>query len=92
VEDRARILTSACLGALIGGVAGYLFLTDDGCRLRARLGPELDDLLQEFRRLNAAAEKARLAAAESVRTLQGLRHGIMSSTVAGWGGRPPAGY
>jgi gas vesicle protein len=89
VEDRARILTSACLGALIGGAVGYLFLTEDGRRLRERLGPGLGDLLQDFQRLNTAAERARVAAVESVRTLQGIRHGIFSG---GWDERPPAGY
>jgi len=89
VEDRARILTSACLGALIGGAVGYLFLTEDGRCLRERLAPGFGDLVEEFRRLNTAAEKARVAAVESVRTLQGIRHGIISG---GWEGRPPTGY
>ncbi len=76
MEDRARVLMSACLGALIGGVAGYLFLTDDGRRLRERLEPGMDDLLREMRHLRSAAEKARLAAAEGLMTVNELRRGV----------------
>ena len=76
MDDRARVLMSACLGALIGGVAGYLFLTDDGRRLRERLEPGMDDLLREMRHLRSAAEKARLAVAEGLMTVSELRRGV----------------
>ncbi len=92
MEDRARVLMSACLGALIGGVAGYLFLTDDGRRLRARLEPGMDDLLREMRHLRSAAEKARMAAAEGVRTFGELRRSVAPKPETPWSGRPPAAY
>jgi len=92
VEDRARVLMSACLGALIGGVAGYLFLTDDGRRLRARLEPGMDDLLREMRHLRSAAEKARMAAAEGVMTFSELRRSVAPKAETPWSGRPPASY
>ena len=83
---------SACLGALIGGVAGYLFLTDDGRRLRARLEPGMDDLLREMRHLRSAAEKARMAAAEGVMTFSELRRSVAPKAETPWSGRPPAAY
>ena len=92
MEDRARVVMSACLGALIGGVAGYLFLTDDGRRLRDRLEPGMDDLLREMRHLRSAAEKARLAAAEGLMTVSELRRGVSSKAETPWSGRPPAAY
>ncbi len=92
MEDRARVLMSACLGALIGGVAGYLFLTDDGRRLRARLEPGMDDLLREMRHLRSAAEKARMAAAEGVMTFSELRRSVAPKAETPWSGRPPAAY
>lgn len=92
MEDRARVLMSACLGALIGGVAGYLFLTDDGRRLRERLEPGMDDLLREMRRLRSAAEKARMAAAEGVMTFSELRRPVAPKAEAPRSGRPPAAY
>jgi gas vesicle protein len=92
VEERARVLLSACLGALIGGVAGYLFLTEDGRRLRERLEPGMDDLLREMRHLRSAAEKARLAAMEGVQTVSELRRGVSHKTESAWSSRPPVAY
>ena len=92
MEDRARVLMSACLGALVGGVAGYLFLTDEGRRLRERLEPGMDDLLREMRHLRSAAEKARMAAAEGVMTFSELRRSVAPKAETPWSGRPPAAY
>lgn len=75
MEDRARVVTSAVLGALVGGVVGYLFLTEDGRRLRERLEPGVEDVLGELRRLGEAAESAKAAAAEGLLTLQAFRRG-----------------
>ncbi|HSP92880.1 MAG TPA: YtxH domain-containing protein [Vicinamibacterales bacterium] len=83
---------SACLGALIGGVAGYLFLTDDGRRLRERLEPGMDDLLREMRHLRSAAEKARMAAVEGVMTFSELRRSVAPKAETPWSGRPPAAH
>ncbi len=92
MEDRARVLMSACLGALVGGVAGYLFFTDDGRRLRERLEPGMDDLLREMRHLRSAAEKARLAAAEGLMTVGELRKGVKATAEESWAARPPRPY
>jgi gas vesicle protein len=92
VEDRARVLMSACLGALIGGVAGYLFLTEDGRRVRDRLEPGMDDLLREMRHLRSAAEKARMAAAEGLLTVSDLRRSVSRAAEPNSGVRPPVAY
>jgi hypothetical protein len=92
VDDRARVFLSACLGAFIGGAAGYLFLTEDGRRLREHLEPGIDELVREMRRLRSAAEKARLAASEGMSTLQEVRRGIAHQEEAGWTGRAPVAY
>ena len=92
MEDRARVLMSACLGALVGGVAGYLFLTEDGRRLRERLEPGMDDLLREMRHLRSAAEKARLAAAEGLLTVGELRKGVTATAEEARAARPPRPY
>jgi hypothetical protein len=83
---------SACLGALIGGVAGYLFLTEDGRVVRERLEPGMDDMLREVRRLRSAVESARLAAAEGVMAVEDLRQGLKGRPAPQWDGRPPGGY
>ena len=92
MEDRARVLMAGCLGAFIGGVAGYLFLTEDGRRLRERLEPGMDDLLREMRHLRSAAEKARLAAAEGLLTVSELRRGVSSAVEDARSARPPRAY
>jgi hypothetical protein len=83
---------SACLGALVGGVAGYLVLTDDGRRLRERLEPGMDDLLREMRHLRSATEKARLAVAEGLMTVNELRRGVSPKAETPWSSRPPVAY
>jgi hypothetical protein len=86
------VLLSACLGALIGGVAGYLFLTEDGRRVRERLEPGMDDLLREMRHLRSAAEKARMAAAEGLLTVSDLRRSVSRAAEQSSGVRPPVAY
>jgi hypothetical protein len=73
-------------------VAGYLFLTEDGRRLRERLEPSMDDLLREMRHLRSAAEKARLAAAEGLLTVSELRRGVSSAVEDARSARPPRAY
>jgi hypothetical protein len=57
------------LGAVAGGVLGYLYLTEPGARLRQRLEPGIDDFVGEVRRLRGTVEKARQAADEGWRSL-----------------------
>jgi gas vesicle protein len=92
VDDRGRVLMGAFLGAIVGGVAGYLFLTDEGRRLRERLEPGMDDVLREMRHLRSAAEKARLAAAEGLMTVSELRKGVTATAEDAWAARPPRTY
>ncbi|MCX6549967.1 MAG: hypothetical protein NTY02_02980 [Acidobacteria bacterium] len=91
MDDRSRVLLSACVGAMLGGLAGFLFLTEDGRRVRERLEPGMDDMLREVRRFRGAVEKAQLAAAESWMAVEDLKRGVMKPP-AGWPGRPPAAY
>jgi gas vesicle protein len=49
-------------GAVAGGVAGWLWLTDDGRRVRARLEPRLQDLATQAVALSASAKRLQVAA------------------------------
>jgi hypothetical protein len=80
VDDRSRILLSTCLGAIAGALGGYLFLTEDGRRVRDRLEPGMDDVLSEMRHLRSAVEKARLAAQEGWSAIEDVRHSVPSRT------------
>jgi hypothetical protein len=54
----SRAMAAAIVGAVVGGLAGYLFLTDDGRRLRRQLEPALDDFARELNSFRATLNKA----------------------------------
>jgi gas vesicle protein len=64
VDDRTSILLSAMAGAVVGGCVGYLFLTEEGRRLRADLEPKLRDLAVELNKARAMVKDASNAVAE----------------------------
>jgi gas vesicle protein len=49
--------TTLLIGAVIGGIAGYLFFTDHGRTLRRRIDPALDDVARQLTRFRAAMHK-----------------------------------
>jgi hypothetical protein len=69
VDERSRVLLATCLGAAIGGVWGWLYLTEQGRRVRDQIEPKLDDFLRELTRVRGTVEKARTAANEGWRSL-----------------------
>jgi opacity protein-like surface antigen len=58
-HDRSRVLAAACVGAVFGGVWGWLYFTSSGARVRDRLDPVFDgaadalDKVQAFRAASA---------------------------------------
>lgn len=69
MNDRSVIALSILAGAVLGGAAGFLLLTDRGRRLRHELGPQLDELVAEARRLQEAVARVRETAAEGWRSV-----------------------
>lgn len=72
MTDSTRVGVAAALGAVVGAVWGYLYLTDSGRRFRVQLEPRLDDFLNEMHRMRGTVEKARAAADEGWRSLQDM--------------------
>jgi hypothetical protein len=72
VDDRSRVLMATFLGAVIGGVWGWLYLTEGGRRVRDQIEPRLDDFMGELTRMRGTVEKARTAANEGWRSLSDL--------------------
>jgi gas vesicle protein len=70
MRDRTAVLLGLTAGAIVGGVAGWLYLTDEGRRLRAQLEPQIGELAQRAGALRDSALRARRAATESWRTVQ----------------------
>lgn len=60
------------VGAGIGGLLGFLYLTDAGRRLRQELEPWLDDVIDEARQMRRTIQKAREATQEAWLSLNEL--------------------
>lgn len=75
VDERSRVLLATFLGAAIGGAYGWLYLTEQGRRLRAQIEPKLDDFINEVARMRGTVEKARTAANEGWRSLNDMAGG-----------------
>lgn len=69
MDERSRVLMATCLGAVIGGAWGWLYMTEKGRRVRDHIEPKLDDFLGELTRMRGTVEKARSAANEGWRSL-----------------------
>jgi uncharacterized protein YcfJ len=59
MDDSSRVLTAACVGAVVGGVVGWLYLTGSGRRIRDQVEPGLDRVMNDVKRARAAGEKAK---------------------------------
>lgn len=59
MRERSQVVAAAVVGAVVGGLTGYILFTERGKRLHRRLTPALDDLTREFdgfmRRFGGAA-------------------------------------
>jgi hypothetical protein len=69
VDERTRVLMATFMGAVIGGVWGWLYLTESGRRVRDQIEPRLDDFMSELTRVRGTVEKAKSAANEGWRSL-----------------------
>ena len=69
VDERSRVLLATCLGAVVGGVWGWLYMTENGRRVRDQIEPKHDDWMNELTRVRGTVEKARNVASEGWRSL-----------------------
>jgi len=75
VEERSRVLLATFLGAVVGGTWGWLYLTENGRRVRDQIEPKLDDFISELTRVRGTVNKARSAATEGWRSLNEVAAG-----------------
>lgn len=69
MDERSRVLLATFLGAVVGGTWGWLYLTENGRRVRDQIEPKLDDFVSELTRVRGTVDKARAAANEGWRSL-----------------------
>ncbi len=75
VDERSRVLMATLLGAVAGGVWGWLYMTENGRRVRDQIEPKLDDFIGEISRVRGTVDKARTAADEGWRSLTDMAGG-----------------
>jgi hypothetical protein len=64
-----KVVTATLVGAVIGGLAGYLFFTDRGRELRRQIEPALDDIARELNSFRGTVQRAAGVASESWKLL-----------------------
>ena len=69
MDERSRVLLATVLGAAVGGIWGWLYLTEQGRRFKDQIEPKLDDFMRELAQARGTVEKARSAANEGWRSL-----------------------
>jgi len=56
--NNSRAVAATVVGAVIGGMAGYLFFTERGRAMRREFEPALDDFARELMSFRATVQKA----------------------------------
>ena len=80
MTDTSRTLTATSVGAIIGGLAGFLFFTSRGRALRAQIDPALEQFISELNQVRGTAMKAAAAASDGWKLLNdALADGTSSS-------------
>jgi len=69
VDERTQVFMATALGAAVGGMVGWLYLTERGRRVRVQLEPFLDNIVDEIHQTQQVVDKARFAVNEGRRAL-----------------------
>ena len=69
MEDRSRVLAAAGVGAVVGGLWGWLYLTKSGCQARNQIKPTIDRIIDELKAVRATGEKAKAVVDDGRRLL-----------------------
>jgi hypothetical protein len=67
--DNSRAMAATIVGAVIGGIAGYLFFTERGRYVRRQIEPALEDFTRELMSFRATVQKAAGVASEGWKLL-----------------------
>jgi hypothetical protein len=76
MNERSRVLTAACAGAVIGGICGWVYLTERGRKVRNQIETAIDRLADEIRTTRETGEKAKFALDEGRRLVTDVKTSI----------------
>ena len=74
MDERSQVLVATMIGAVMGGIFGCLYLTERGRRVRDRIEPLFDTVIDELQQTRNTIEKAREAVEEGRRTVNDVLH------------------
>ena len=74
MDERSQVLMTTLLGAVLGGMVGFLYLTTRGRRVRGQLDPLLGTVVDELHEARRTVERARAAVAEGQRVMDEIVH------------------
>lgn len=69
MTDDSRAVAATVVGAVLGGLAGYLFFSDRGRALRRQIEPALDDIARELDSFRGTVTRAAGVAGEGWKML-----------------------
>ena len=69
MNDNSRAMAATVVGAVVGGMAGYLFFTESGRALRRQFEPALEDIARELNSFRSTVQKAASVATEGWKLL-----------------------
>jgi hypothetical protein len=81
VERDSRTIAAVIGGAVLGGLAGYFFISERGRALRRQLEPALEDFARELAGFRSTIQRAVDVASESWNTLSDVSSGRSSGNV-----------
>jgi hypothetical protein len=58
VTEKEQTVAATVVGAILGGMAGYMFFTDKGRTMRRQLEPALDDISREIASFRGTLNRA----------------------------------
>ena len=72
MDERTQVFLASVLGAAVGGVCGWLYLTERGREVKSELEPFFDNVVDEIHQAQHTVDKARLAVVEGKRAIDGF--------------------
>jgi hypothetical protein len=69
VTEKSQAVAATMVGAVVGGLAGYMFFTERGRFMRRQLEPALEDIVRELSSFRGTVARAMGVANEGWRVL-----------------------